>query len=95
MFGFGKDNKKDNDVILTNAVLSKASPNHSLCPSLDIRTRIKGFAICLFFGTILGLFSCGLLKTLKEGNRGLIKFTVIYVLGVALSIGSSMFLWGP
>ena len=95
MFGFGKDNKKESDVILTSAVLSKASPNHSLCPSLDLKTRIRGFAICLLLGSILGLFSCGILKSLGNGTKGLTRFTIIYVFGVALSIASSMFLWGP
>ena len=95
MFSFGKDNAKGGDAILTNAVLTKATPNHSLCPSLDLKTRIRGFLICLLLGSILGFFSCGVLSNATKGISGLIKFTVFYTLGVVLSIGSSMFLWGP
>ena len=54
MFSFGKDNAKGGDAILTNAVLTKATPNHSLCPSLDLKTRIRGFLMCLLLGSILG-----------------------------------------
>ena len=67
---FKKD--KTSDAILTNAVLSKAAPNHSLCPSLDLKTRIRGFFFCLFLGSLLGLFSCGVLSASKKGSEGLI-----------------------
>mmetsp|Transcript_16986 Transcript_16986/g.28725 ORF Transcript_16986/g.28725 Transcript_16986/m.28725 type:complete len:106 (+) Transcript_16986:131-448(+) len=67
--------------------------NKSICPSLTLRTRVYGWAICLSIGFLVSLLSSGLLKSLSSGK--IIKFAIFYTVGTIASLSSSMFLWGP
>ena len=73
--------------------VEKAAPNHSLCPNLTLRQRLYGFTICFGIGMILSILSTGMLFRLLSGQ--IVKFAVLYTLGIIVSLSSSMFLWGP
>ena len=89
-----KGDGKGNKLLAVGSVLAdKAHPNKSLCPSLSLRTRIKGWFILMCVGFCISLISSGLLKSLIKGD--MTKFAILYTLGTACSLGSSLFLWGP
>ena len=68
-------------------------PNKSMCPSLTLKQRITGWAVCIGIGFLLSFFSSGLLISLASGN--VVKFSIFYSIGTLLSLISSLFLWGP
>ena len=78
---------------ITSALTDKVQPNRSLCPSMALRTRIKGFGILFCLGMLISLISSGLIKSLMKGD--ILKFGIFYTLGTCCSLGSSFFLWGP
>ena len=49
------------------AVAEKTQKNKSVCPSLKLKTRIYGWAICLSIGFLLSLMSSGALKSIAKG----------------------------
>lgn len=62
------------------------------CCSLTYKQRLIGFLICFLLGVILSFMSLfGVLDLVINPT----KFAVIYSLGNVLSIGSTLFLWGP
>ena len=95
MFGGNKAKNKGDGLLgdLKMKAADKMSPNHSLCPSLTLKQRVYGWGICFGIGILLSIASCGMLRNLVRGD--VVKFAVIYTLGIMCAIGSSMFLWGP
>lgn len=70
-----------------------------MCPSLSLKHRIYGFAFCLVLGSIIGFLNAGMIKAFinsdSDNKKPIIKFIILYTLGIGLTIGGSMFLWGP
>mgnify|MGYP000223695884 FL=1 len=96
LFGGGVAEKPQEQKSLlnfTSVLADKTVKNKSLCPSLSLKTRIKGWAILICIGFVVSLISAGLLKSLIRGD--IVKFGILYTVGTCCSLGSSMFLWGP
>ena len=95
MFG----SKKQDDTKLMSAgvaLAEKTQKNESLCKSLPLRTRIKGWFACFCAGMIISFLAGGMVKRLASaGNFGVAKFMALYTLGTACALSSSLFLWGP
>ena len=84
-----------NNLLPGSALADRVTPNHSLCPSMSLKTRVYGWVTLMCVGCLVSLVSCGMITSLIKGGDGIIKFGVIYTLGTICSLGSSMFLWGP
>ena len=65
----------------------------SLCPSMSLKHRIIGFAICSSLGLFITLLSFGALFVVVSGEMW--RFAVPYTIGTVLSLMGSMFLCGP
>ena len=91
----GKKDKEGGSLLenLGANLKKKVEPNKSICPSLSLRTRVKGWAICLCLGFVISMMSSGMIKSIANGK--VLKFGVIYTLGTLVALSSSMFLWGP
>ena len=89
-----KPQEEKGSLLNVGSVLAdKATPNRSLCPKMSLKTRIKGWFICLCLGFLISLISAGILKSLLRGD--ILKFAILYVAGTFCSLGASLFLWGP
>ena len=77
---------------LYNAITGVAS-NSSLCPRLDLKTRIIGFIISFFLGMFMMISSISQLFTLALGGQRL--FAIWYTCGNIVCLSSSFFLMGP
>ena len=80
------------------ALAEKTQKNESLCKSLPLRTRIKGWFACFCAGMIISFLAGGMVKRLASAgnfNVGVAKFMILYSLGTACALSSSLFLWGP
>ena len=71
----------------------KVVPNHSLCPTMSIKTRVYGWLVCMGIGIFLSFISSGMLHNIIKGK--VVKFAVLYTLGTICALASSFFLWGP
>ena len=72
------------------SLADKSQPNRSMCPSLNFKTRVMGFALMFIIGTIISMSSS------HQFRRGNLKtFAVMYCIGTLISLTASMFLWGP
>ena len=77
-------------------IAEKTTKNESLCKSMTLRNRIKGWFICMCVGCVVSFFSSGAVRTLAgNGDYGLWKFFILYIIGTCCAFGSSLFLWGP
>ena len=74
-------------------VADKAGPNKSACPSLPLKTRLQGWAVCFGVGCAMSILSASLLGNIMKGH--MTKFAVVYIIGTGCSLASSFFLWGP
>ena len=83
--------EEDNTVI--PEVGQKLIAEDTACPSLPVKDRIMGFAICYILGFIISILSTFLL--LFGAIKKPYKFAIIYTLGNVLSLSSSFFLNGP
>ena len=77
---------------LYNTITGVAS-NTSMCPSLDLKTRIIGFIISFFLGMFMMISSISQLFTLALGGQRL--FAIWYTCGNIVCLSSSFFLMGP
>ena len=71
----------------------KAGKNKSLCPSLSLKTRVKGWLICMIIGFVVSFLSAGMLRSVLKGS--ITKFVILYSIGTVCALSSSLFLWGP
>ena len=73
--------------------ITGVSSNNSLCPELDLKTRIIGFVISFIVGIFMMISSVSQLFTLALGGQK--WFAVWYTLGNCVCLSSSFFLMGP
>ena len=73
--------------------ISVASTNSSMCPDLDLRTRILGFIISFIIGIFMMLSSISQLITLALGGQRWFAFW--YTCGNGVCLSSTFFLMGP
>ena len=73
--------------------ITGVSSNNSLCPELDLKTRIIGFIISFIVGIFMMITSISQLFTLALGGQK--WFAVWYTLGNCVCLSSSFFLMGP
>ena len=73
--------------------ITGVSSNNSLCPDLDLKTRIIGFVISFIVGIFMMISSVSQLFTLALGGQK--WFAVWYTLGNCVCLSSSFFLMGP
>ena len=76
-------------------IAEKTTKNESLCKSMSLTNRVKGWLLCLAIGTVVTFLSSSTLKNLTNGTFGLVKFAVFYIIGTSCALLSSFFLWGP
>ena len=84
----------DNEVgkSLKNKV-DKDTGKDSLCPSLTLKQRVIGFAVCWTLGLVISILSFGAIFMALSGEMW--RFAVPYTLGTVLSLAGSFFLSGP
>ena len=73
--------------------ISGAASNPSMCPDLDIKTRIIGFIISFIVGIFMMISSISQLLTLALGGQR--WFAVWYTCGNIVCLSSTFFLMGP
>jgi hypothetical protein len=73
--------------------ISGLSKNNSLCPELDLKTRVIGFFISCLIGIIMMIGSIYQLYTLSFGGQRF--FAIWYTLGNIVALSSTFFLMGP
>ena len=93
--GSKKDSAQPAGASAALLIAEKTTKNESLCKSMTLKNRITGWLTCIIVGCIVTFFSAGTLRTLSRGKYGLIKFFVLYIIGTACALSSSLFLWGP
>ena len=67
--------------------------NPSLCPDLDLKTRIVGFLLTFILGIVMMFGSIAQLFSLALGGQR--WFAIWYTAGNIVSLSSSFFLMGP
>ena len=77
---------------LYNVITGTAS-NNSMCPDLDLKTRIIGFIISFVVGMFMMISSISQLFTLAIGGQR--WFAVWYTCGNCVCLSSTFFLMGP
>ena len=73
--------------------VSGFAPNPSMCPDLDLSTRIIGFVLSFIIGFIMMMGSIGQLFSLALGGQR--WFAIWYTVGNVVCLSSSFFLMGP
>ena len=73
--------------------ITGTSSNNSMCPELDLKTRIIGFIISFIIGIFMVVSSISQLFTLALGGQRL--FAIWYTLGNCVCLSSTFFLMGP
>ena len=73
--------------------ISGVASNPSMCPDLDLKTRIIGFIISFFVGIFMMISSISQLLTLAIGGQK--WFALWYTCGNIVCLSSSFFLMGP
>ena len=73
--------------------ISGAASNPSMCPDLDIKTRIIGFIISFIVGIFMMISSISQLLTLALGGQR--WFAIWYTCGNIVCLSSTFFLMGP
>ncbi len=73
--------------------ITGVSSNTSLCPDLDLKTRIIGFIISFVVGIFMMISSISQLFTLAIGGQK--WFAIWYTCGNAVCLSSTFFLMGP
>lgn len=73
--------------------LSGLSPNPSMCPDLDLQTRILGFIITLILGFIMMIGSVAQIFSLVLGGQA--WFAMWFTVGNVVCLSSTFFLMGP
>lgn len=73
--------------------ISGFSPNPSMCPDLDLKTRILGFIITLILGFIMMIGSVAQIFSLVLGGQA--WFAMWFTVGNIVSLSSTFFLMGP
>ena len=71
----------------------KEEENDSIFPTLSLKDRLIGFAICFVFGYLLEFMALGSLVGLLLGRSK--KFAFLYTTGNIVSIFGTFFLIGP
>ena len=71
----------------------KEEENNSIFPTLSLKDRLIGFAICFVFGYLLEFMALGSLVGLLLGRSK--KFAFLYTTGNIVSIFGTFFLIGP
>ena len=69
--------------------ISGLSKNNSLCPELDLKTRVIGFFISCLIGIIMMIGSIYQLYTLSFGGQRF--FAIWYTLGNIVALSSTFF----
>lgn len=67
--------------------------NSSLCPELDLKTRIIGFVLSFIIGVFMLILSLSQLFTIALGGARI--FAMWYTAGNVVCLSSSFFLMGP
>lgn len=73
--------------------VSGVASNPSLCPDLDLKTRILGFILSFIIGIIMMMGSIAQLFSLALGGQR--WFAIWYTAGNIVCLSSSFFLMGP
>jgi ribose/xylose/arabinose/galactoside ABC-type transport system permease subunit len=73
--------------------LTGQEKNESLFPSLTLKERLIGFAVCFGLGVLIQFLSMGSLLGLVVGKAN--KFAFLYTVGNIISIIGTFFLVGP
>ena len=73
--------------------ISGVGPNPSMCPDLDLKTRIIGFIISFILGIFMMVSSISQLLTLVVGGQR--WFAIWYTCGNSVCLSSTFFLMGP
>ena len=73
--------------------ISGVATNPSLCPDLDLKTRVIGFILSFIIGFVMMLGSIGQLFSLVIGGER--WFAIWYTSGNLVCLSSSFFLMGP
>ena len=73
--------------------ISGVASNPSMCPDLDIKTRIIGFILSFIIGVFMMISSISQLITLAIGGQR--WFAVWYTCGNVVCLSSTFFLMGP
>ena len=73
--------------------VSGVASNPSLCPDLDLKTRILGFILSFIIGIIMMMGSIAELFSLALGGQR--WFAIWYTAGNIVCLSSSFFLMGP
>ena len=73
--------------------ISGAVTNSSLCPNLDLKTRVIGFLITFLVGGFMIISSLGQLFSLALGGQT--WFALWYTTGNVVCLSSTFFLMGP
>ena len=73
--------------------ISGVATNPSMCPDLDLKTRIIGFILSFIIGFVMMLGSIGQLFSLVLGGER--WFAIWYTAGNIVCLSSSFFLMGP
>lgn len=73
--------------------VSGVASNPSLCPDLDLKTRILGFILSFIIGVIMMMGSIAQLFSLALGGQR--WFAIWYTAGNLVCLSSSFFLMGP
>ena len=71
----------------------KEEENNSIFPTLSLKDRLIGFAICFVFGYLLEFMALGSLAGLLLGRTK--KFAFLYTAGNIVAIFGTFFLVGP
>jgi len=75
-----------------DSVANAVVPNESMCPSLSLKQRVIGFAVCAIIGVLFSILA-GIMIFPPFIN--FVGFGVLYTLGTIAAIGSTSFLIGP
>ena len=83
-----------NDYLLSiNPFGNEPNENDSIFPSLSLKERLIGFAVCFGLGTLFQLMSLGSMVGVLLGRPN--KFAFLYTCGNLISIFGTFFLVGP
>ena len=83
-----------NDYLLSlNPFGNESNENDSIFPSLSLKERLIGFAVCFALGTLFQIMSLGSMVGVLLGRPN--KFAFLYTCGNLISIFGTFFLVGP
>ena len=76
-----------------NPFRNESNENDSIFPSLSLKERLIGFAVCFGLGTLFQIMSLGSMVGVLLGRPN--KFAFLYTCGNLISIFGTFFLVGP